>query len=92
VSQFYPTYKLLDKPRTPVATLRHACEIGYTAGLKHVYEGNVRRRGESTYCPSCGQVLIKRFGYVIQENTMRNGSCPACNTVISGIWDGDEQR
>ena len=91
VSQFYPTYKLVDKPRTPVATLRHACEIGHKAGLKHVYEGNVPGEGgENTYCPSCGRELIKRFGYAIQKDNMRNGSCPACNTLISGVWNADE--
>jgi len=93
VSQFYPTYKLTDKPRTPVATLRHACEIGYKAGLRHVYEGNVPGEGgENTYCPSCSHLLIGRYGYAIRENTLRNGRCPVCNTVISGIWQKEEDR
>jgi pyruvate formate lyase activating enzyme len=93
VSQFYPTYKLTDTPRTPVATLRHAREIGYRAGLMHVYEGNVPGEGgENTYCPSCKQLLIQRFGYDIQKNNMRNNRCPACDTVISGIWHAVEKR
>jgi len=90
VSQFHPTYKLMDKPRTPVATLRKAREIGFKAGLKYVYEGNVPGEGgENTYCPSCRKLLIKRFGYRIQENNLRGNSCSACNTSIEGIW-GDE--
>ncbi|NJD55762.1 MAG: AmmeMemoRadiSam system radical SAM enzyme [Nitrospirae bacterium] len=93
VSQFYPTYKLIDKPRTPVATLRHACEIGYKAGLRHVYEGNVPGEGgENTYCPSCSHLLIRRYGYTIRENTLRNGRCPACDTAISGVWQKEEDR
>ena len=93
VSQFYPTYKLVDKPRTPVATLRHACEIGYKAGLRHVYEGNVPGEGgENTYCPSCKQLLIQRSGYSIQENVMINGTCPVCHTLISGIWNAGEKQ
>ncbi|MFA7403053.1 MAG: AmmeMemoRadiSam system radical SAM enzyme [Pelobacteraceae bacterium] len=86
VSQFYPTYKLLDKPRTPVTTLRKAREIGFAAGLRHVYEGNVPGEGgENTYCPACSSLLIKRYGYVIESNRISNGACPDCSTAISGI-------
>ena len=55
VSQFYPTYRLTDRPRTPVATLRRARDIGLAAGLRYVYEGNVPGQGgENTNCPSSG--------------------------------------
>lgn len=92
VSQFHPTYKLMDKPRTPVATLRKAREIGFKGGLKYVYEGNVPGEGgENTYCPSCRKLLIKRFGYSILENHLRGKSCNACNTPIEGIWQITEQ-
>ncbi len=87
VTQFYPTYKLNDKPRTPVEKLRQAREIGFKAGLKYVYEGNVPGEGgENTYCPSCKGILIKRFGYTIQENNIKDGKCPKCNTNIEGVW------
>jgi len=45
VTQFYPTYKLTDRPRTPVDTLRKARDIGLAAGLSYVYEGNVPGEG-----------------------------------------------
>ncbi len=87
VSQFHPTYKLMDKPKTPVAILRKARDIGSKAGLKYVYEGNVPGEGgESTYCPSCKKLLIKRFGYSILENNLRGNCCSDCNTTIEGIW------
>jgi pyruvate formate lyase activating enzyme len=87
VSQFYPTYKLLDKPRTPVATLRKAREVGLSLGLKYVYEGNVPGEGgENTYCPSCGKLLIKRFGYSILENHISDGRCFSCATSLGGLW------
>jgi pyruvate formate lyase activating enzyme len=87
VSQFYPTYKLLDKPRTPVETLRRAREIGFKAGLKHVYEGNVPGEGgENTYCPSCKETLIGRIGYRILENRIKDSKCPKCGTAIEGVW------
>ncbi len=87
VTQFYPTYKLLDQPRTPVKTLRRAREMGLKRGLKYVYEGNVPGEGgESTYCQNCGELLIERFGYQILQNKMKNGVCVRCTTKIDGIW------
>jgi len=86
VTQFYPTYKLLDRPRTPIGILRRAREIGLEAGLKYVYEGNVPGEGgESTYCPSCGALLIERFGFSLRSVTMKSGRCPGCNSTIDGV-------
>lgn len=51
VTAFYPTHELIDRPATPVATLRRAREIGMEEGLRYVYEGNVPgEAGENTYC------------------------------------------
>jgi len=87
VSQFYPTYKLLDKPRTPVEKLREARQIGLKAGLKYVYEGNVPGGGgENTRCPVCSELLIGRFGYRISENNIKSGMCPKCGGSIEGMW------
>jgi pyruvate formate lyase activating enzyme len=87
ISRFYPTYKLTDKPGTSIETIRKAKEIGYSAGLKYVYEGNVPGEdGENTYCPKCKKRLIKRFGYRIMDNMLQNGKCPQCSTLIEGIW------
>lgn len=86
VSQFYPTYLLTELPRTPVATLRRARDIGLAAGLRYVYEGNVPGEGgENTSCPSCSNLLIKRYGYVIESNRISNGACPDCGAAIAGI-------
>lgn len=87
VTQFYPTYKLTDKPRTPIQTLRKAREIGFKAGLKYVYEGNVPGEGgENTFCPNCKEILIKRFGFRIIENKITHGKCSKCGTLIDGVW------
>lgn len=86
VSQFYPTYQLLDRPRTPLSTLRKAVEIGKAAGLQYIYEGNVPGEGgENTWCPQCSELLIKRHGYTIQQNHMHHGACPQCGHNIPGI-------
>ncbi|MBI3393259.1 MAG: AmmeMemoRadiSam system radical SAM enzyme [Nitrospirae bacterium] len=89
VTQFYPTYKLTDEPRTPVSTLRRAREIGFEAGLKYVYEGNVPGEGgENTYCPSCKSILIERFGFSILKNRLDGGRCPDCGAAQAGVWLG----
>jgi pyruvate formate lyase activating enzyme len=86
VSQFYPTYKLLDKPRTPLSTLSRAREIGLGAGLKYVYEGNIPGRGgENTYCHSCGLLLIERTGFSLNRIDLRDAKCHACGAIVDGV-------
>ena len=41
ISRFFPTYKMLDAPPTPLETLKLAEQIGKKAGLKHIHLGNV---------------------------------------------------
>ena len=41
VSAFHPDYKELELPRTSIESLKNAREIGYKAGLKNIYLGNV---------------------------------------------------
>ena len=87
VTQFYPTHRLTDQPRTPVNTLRNARRIGLDAGLRYVYEGNVPGEGgENTYCHCCGSVLIRRYGYLVEQNLLDQGKCPACGSGIDGVW------
>ncbi|MBW2247666.1 MAG: AmmeMemoRadiSam system radical SAM enzyme [Deltaproteobacteria bacterium] len=86
VSQFYPTYKLVDRPSTPVATLRRAREIGMEEGLHYVYEGNViGEKGENTYCYVCGGLLIERYGLTLTRNYLQDGKCPECGARIDGF-------
>jgi pyruvate formate lyase activating enzyme len=86
ISRFHPTYRLLDRPPTPVATLLRARDIGLGAGLRYVYTGNVPgTEGENTVCPECGETLIERWGFQIQANRIEAGRCPECQTVIAGV-------
>lgn len=86
VTQFYPTYKLMDRPLTPVDTLRRAREIGMEEGLHYVYEGNVPgEAGENTYCHDCGAVVIERSGFGFIRNHLQDGKCPGCGTKIDGV-------
>lgn len=88
VTAFHPDYKMQDRDRTSVKKIIRAREIGLEEGLKFVYGGNVwgLPEIESTYCFSCGELLIKREIFFVYENKLKNGKCPRCNTEIRGIW------
>jgi len=85
---FHPDFKLRDKQRTPMQTLKNAAEIAKQAGLKYVYLGNVSdTASQTTFCPECGTALIKRDWHSISLNMLGNdNNCPKCGTAISGIF------
>jgi pyruvate formate lyase activating enzyme len=86
VTAFYPTYELMDRPPTPMATLRRAREIGMEEGLGYVYEGNLPGvAGESTYCYACGAVGIERSGTGFIRNRLHDGKCPECGKRVDGV-------
>jgi pyruvate formate lyase activating enzyme len=87
VTAFHPTYKLLDRPPTPVAKLRRARQIGLAAGLRYVYEGNVPGEGgENTLCPACRRKVIERRGFRLGSIAVRDGQCGFCGAPLDGIW------
>jgi pyruvate formate lyase activating enzyme len=86
VTRFHPTYKLTDQPRTPLATLKRAQQIGIEAGLRYVYEGNIPGEGEDTVCWNCKKPLVKRIGFSVEENRVKEGKCSYCSAVIGGVW------
>lgn len=86
-SRFAPQYKLLHLPPTPVTQLENARKIAMEEGIKFVYIGNVPgTEAENTYCPECGDIVIKRKGYTIIENNLIDGACPKCGEKIPGVW------
>ncbi|MBU1630351.1 MAG: AmmeMemoRadiSam system radical SAM enzyme [Candidatus Omnitrophica bacterium] len=87
VSAFHPTYKMTNRPPTPVASLRSARDIGLAAGLHHVYVGNVPGEGgENTICPVCKVELINRYGYRTRMGNFAHGRCSECGEKIRGVW------
>lgn len=86
VTRFYPAYKYLDRPPTPVATLRQSREIGLEEGLRYVYEGNVPGEGgENTYCYACGAILVERYGLRLVRNRLEDGKCSECGAKMDGV-------
>jgi len=87
ISAFHPDYKMLNRPATSQAVLARAYEIGKEAGLHYVYVGNVvdADRG-STYCPECGELLVQRRWYAVDERWRERGVCHNCGHVVPGVW------
>ena len=85
VSRFYPTYHLLDVPPTPLEAVERAIRIGKQAGLRYVYGGNVPgHSSESTSCPRCGRLLIRRSGLRTLNVDLAAGRCPSCGEEVAG--------
>ena len=86
ISRFHPTYRLTDRPPTPLATLLTARKIGLQAGLRYVYTGNVPSQdGENTFCYECGKTLVQRQGFHILRYEIEQGRCRYCHASIDGI-------
>jgi len=86
-SRFMPNYKLQNLPPTPIEKLQEAYNIAKEVGLKYVYIGNVPgHSGENTYCPNCKKIIVKRIGYQILENNIKDGKCRFCGYKIAGRW------
>jgi pyruvate formate lyase activating enzyme len=87
ISRFWPMYKIRNLSPTPIEALYNARDIAVSSGLNHVYIGNIPgTKAESTYCPDCSELLIKRVGYNVIENNIKEGKCINCNSDIAGIW------
>ena len=85
VTAFHPTFKMMDRPATPVATLVRAREIGLKAGLRYVYVGNIPGEdGENTYCYACRELLIERLGYTIRRYHLKDGAAPSARPKSTG--------
>ncbi len=84
-SRFHPDFKMLDSKPTPVETLERAMDIGKEEGLNYVYCGNVPgHRSESTYCPNCNSLLVKRVGFRVEEFNLKRGmKCHECDEDIN---------
>ena len=88
VTAFHQDYKMTDPPDTTAEGLLHAADIGKQSGLRYIYPGNLPGRVadlENTRCASCGETLIKRYGYRIRGyHLTAQGACPTCGTKLPG--------
>jgi len=82
-TRYFPAYKFHNPP-TKIETLEKAYMLAKKAGVLYPYIGNVAgHRYENTYCPKCGKMLIKRYGYyVLEYNVTVENKCPNCGAEI----------
>jgi len=87
---FHPDFKLKQLPPTPPRTLSRAREIALANGVRHAYTGNVvDPAGGSTYCHSCGELVIGRDWYRLGTWKLDDqGRCLSCGTQCAGRFDG----
>lgn len=88
ISAFHPDYQVRDRPATPRRSLERAYDIGLEAGLHYVYVGNLMdAERANTTCPSCGQTLVRRMWYQVQQLWGdQPGTCSGCGTELAGVW------
>ena len=83
---FHPDYKMTNYPPTPLNTLIKARNIALEEGLSYVYTGNIwHPETESTYCPYCGNLLIKRYGFEIENKLGKTPRCPYCGKHLPNL-------
>ncbi len=87
ISRFFPHFLMKDRPPTPPELIHRAYEIARKK-LKYVYVGNIwGDKGEHTYCPECGQILIWRYGFASRVVGISDGRCSNCGYKFFGIVD-----
>ncbi len=89
--RFYPNYRMLNVPPTPVKLLEKTAEEVKKTGIEYVYIGNVWGHPlEDTYCPGCGYRVIDREGFFIKKiDVTDDGRCPKCGYKLNLFLPND---
>ena len=81
---------MTEPANTTARMLVDAAATAASAGLHHVYAGNLPGEVgdlEHTHCASCGELLVARHGYLIRDYRLTAaGCCPACAAPVPGRW------
>ncbi len=88
ISAFSPSisWKMKNLPNTPPALISQVYQMAKDVGLNYVYAGNIGMgEMQNTYCPECGELVIKRSGYHIQIPD-KPSHCPSCSHPVPGIF------
>lgn len=87
ITAYHPDF-LMDNRRAELKDIDRAISIAKKAGLKNVYAGNIIESGlSSTFCPSCGRMVIERGYMTLRRNLLVNGRCPFCKNLVKGVWE-----
>lgn len=82
--RFHPDYKMLEFENTPIETLEKHYKIAKEVGLEYAYVGNVPGHPlEHTYCSECKKIVVKRYGFDIQQWDLDvHNNCRFCGNKI----------
>ena len=82
-SRFHPDYKMTDVTPTPLDRLLACHTAAKDAGLQYVYLGNIGHGDyDNTYCPSCRNLLVERYGFSANIKGITQGKCSSCGALI----------
>jgi pyruvate formate lyase activating enzyme len=80
LSAYHPDYRC-EIPPTPAATIMRLAETA-RKHLRHVYAGNLGTGSADTLCAKCGALLVRRRGYAVRVEGVRNSACAACGEPV----------
>ncbi|MDP9174792.1 MAG: AmmeMemoRadiSam system radical SAM enzyme [Planctomycetota bacterium] len=91
MTAFHPDYKMTEGYRsTTVDDLMRIVTMAQQAGIRYIYPGNLPGQvgeWENTRCHHCDVTVIRRHGFLVQENRLDiDGKCPDCGGQIPGVW------
>jgi pyruvate formate lyase activating enzyme len=86
ISRFHPDYQFSYLEATSVEVLNNAYSLGKEEGLRYIYIGNVPGGVTETQCPKCRSPLIRRHGFFVEQNQVKNAVCPSCGKGIAGVF------
>ena len=82
--RFFPHYKMMEFPETPILTLEKHHTVAKKIGLKYAYIGNVPGHPlENTHCPECKKVVVHRFNFdILKWDLDDENRCMFCGNKI----------
>jgi pyruvate formate lyase activating enzyme len=88
ISRFHPTYRMTDRPPTPVADPAPGARDrpGGRAEATST-PATCPATGENTFCPGCGEMLIERRGFRVAALRLQAGGCGRCGAAVAGVWE-----
>ena len=86
-TRFFPQYQMQNIPPTNIESLKRAHDLAKESGMQYVYIGNAPiADGETTFCPECGEPIIKRDGFsVLSDEIKKTRKCPKCKAPLNII-------
>ncbi|MDE2518892.1 MAG: AmmeMemoRadiSam system radical SAM enzyme [Methanocorpusculum sp.] len=86
-TRFSPMYRMENARPTPKETLDRIFVQAKEHGIAYPYIGNIMHAaGSETRCPTCGERLLLRTGYVTKMPGISAGKCKNCGRPFDGIW------